>query len=42
LNDNEKRQYNKEYNSRPEIKEKQNAYYRERYKKTNKRIDSLK
>jgi len=29
----EKRQYSKEYNSRPEIKEKQNAYYRERYLK---------
>jgi len=33
LNDKEKRKYNKEYNSRPEVKEKQNAYYRERYLK---------
>jgi hypothetical protein len=33
LNDKEKRQYDKEYNSRPEVKEKQNAYYLERYRK---------
>jgi len=38
----EKRQYSKEYNSRPEVKEKQNANYRQRYLKTNKKIDSLK